>query len=206
MEKDKKKLEGKEERSFRTMEIRDEDEDKQIFGYAALFDDPADEINGFIERVAPGAFTETLKSSDPRALINHEAGKLLGRFSKGTLKLKEDKKGLYYEINPPETSYANDLLELLKRGDIDQSSFQFTVDKEEWDESGEVPVRTIVKVAELFDVSPVTFPWYKNTVAGVKSRAEVFEEYRRRQQKFAKDKLDLYKKKIKLHERDDLNG
>jgi len=182
-------------------ELREkEDEEPKIVGYAAMFNDPADETNGFIEKIAPGAFHNAIQKSDTRALINHEAGKLLGRLSKGTLKLKEDEKGLHYEINPPETSYANDLLELLKRGDIDQSSFQFTVDKEEWDESGEVPIRTIVEVAELFDVSPVTFPWYKNTEAGVKSRTDVFEEYRsRRQDKKDKEKLKLevYKKKIK---------
>ena len=187
-------------------EIREENEAKKIYGYAALFDDPADEINGFIERVAPGAFKEAIKKSDTRALVNHNSEKVLGRSKSQTLKLKEDKKGLYYEINPPNTTYANDLLESMGRGDIDQSSFQFTVDKEEWDESGEVPVRTIVKVAELFDVSPVTFPWYKNTVSGVKSRAEVFKEYRSKCQKVERDKLDLYKKKIKLHERDDFYG
>ena len=184
-------------------EVRKEDEAKKIFGYAALFDDPADEINGFIERISPGAFKDAIKNSDTRALVNHNSEKVLGRLQSKTLKLKEDEKGLYYEVDPPNTTYANDLLESLARGDIDQSSFQFTVEKEEWDESGDVPVRTIVKVAELFDISPVTFPWYKNTLAGVKSRLEVFEEYRSKCRKVEKDKLDLYKKKIKLHERDD---
>ena len=187
-------------------EVREENKEKKIYGYAALFDDPADEINGFIEKINPGAFVDAIKNSDTRALVNHNSEKVLGRLKSQTLKLKEDEKGLYYEIKPPNTTYANDLLESMNRGDIDQSSFQFTVDKEEWDESGDVPVRTIVKVAELFDVSPVTFPWYKNTVAGIKSRAEVFEEYKKgKEQKEEKDKLDLYKKKIKLYERDDIN-
>src|SRR6056297_2869670 len=123
-------------------ELREkEDEEPKIVGYAAMFNDPADETNGFIEKIAPGAFHNAIRKSDTRALINHNPEKILGRIKAGTLDLREDEKGLYYEVDPPKTTYTQDLMESMKRKDIDQSSFQFTVDKEEWDESGEVPIR-----------------------------------------------------------------
>ena len=182
------------------------DEAEKIKGYAAIFNNAAEEQMGFIEKIAPGAFRNAIKTTDTRALINHDPNMVLGRKSAGTLTLKEDEKGLYYEIEPPDTTYANDLLESMRRGDIDQSSFGFVVaeDGEEWDESGQTPVRTITEVEELHDVSPVTFPWYGNTESGIKSRSEIIEEYREscnKQQKNNKSKLELLKRKNKLHRR-----
>lgn len=170
---------GFESRLVKTnFEIKAEEENsKKIVGYAALFDDPAPETWGFIEKIAPGAFEEALKTSDVRALINHDANLLLGRNKSGTLQLKEDERGLYYEIEPPNTTYAADLMESMKRGDINQSSFQFKVDIEEWDETGDIPVRTIIKVKELRDVSPVTFPWYPNSESGLKSKEDVYKRH-----------------------------
>lgn len=152
-------------------------EQRKIVGYAAVFDDPAPETWGFIEKIAPGAFTDALKNSDVRALINHDPNLILGRKKAGTLILEEDDKGLRYEIDPPDVSYANDLAVSMDRGDIDQSSFQFKVEKEEWDESGDIPVRTILKISELRDVSPVTFPWYPNTESGLRSKENIFNEH-----------------------------
>jgi hypothetical protein len=183
------------------------EEEKKIVGYAAVFDDPAPETWGFIEKITPGAFAEAIERSDTRALKNHNPDLLLGRTKAGTLTLEEDEKGLFYEIDPPDTTYANDLMESMNRGDLDQSSFQFTVEKEEWDESGDVPVRTILKVGELRDVSPVTFPWYPTTESGVRSRKEVLQEYREqkedkeKQQRANEGSLNLYKAKIKINER-----
>lgn len=182
----------------------DGEEKKRIEGYAALFDDPAPETWGFVEKIAPGAFTDAIKNSDTRALINHDPNLILGRSKSGTLTREEDEKGLFYEIDPPDTSYANDLMESMKRGDIDQSSFQFTVEKEEWDESGDVPVRTILKVGELRDVSPVTFPWYPKTESGLRSREEILDEYEEKkanQKRADESPLNLYKAKIKINER-----
>lgn len=189
-------------------EVREEGEEKnpKIVGYAAVFDDPAPETWGFIEKIAPGAFTDALKNSDVRALINHDPNLILGRNKAGTLTLKEDEKGLYYEIDPPNTTYANDLMESMRRGDIDQSSFQFVVEVEEWDDSGDVPVRTIKKVSELRDVSPVTFPWYPTTESGLRSRADVINEHKQKQSNRSAEELDMLKRKIQLRERMNFNG
>lgn len=189
-------------------EIRSEGENEKpvIVGYAAMFDSPADETNGFIEKIASGAFSDALKTSDTRALINHDPGQVLGRVKSGTLKLKEDDKGLYYEIDPPDTTYANDLIESMRRGDIDQSSFGFVIESEEWDDSGEIPVRTIKSVKELFDVSPVTYPWYENTESGLKSKEEVLQEYRGKQAQLNKRKNDYFEKKLKTRRKIYLGG
>ena len=182
-----------------------EEKKQRIVGHAAVFDDPAPETYGFIEKIAPGAFTNALKTSDTRALYNHNSDKVLGRKSAETLVLGEDEVGLWYEITPGSRSYEKDLIESLDRGDIKESSFQFVVEVEEWDESGDIPVRTIIKVSELRDVSPVTFPWYPTTESGLRSKEEILTNHKKEKsdQKRAQNKraLSLYKKKIKLNER-----
>jgi phage head maturation protease len=70
-------------------------------------------------------------------------------------------------------------VESIKRGDVDQSSFAFTVDVEQWDESGNPVVRTIVKVRELYDVSPVTYPAYPTATSGVRSLGDVAKEHKK---------------------------
>jgi HK97 family phage prohead protease len=118
----------------------------------------------FRERIEPGAFDQTL-GADVRALVNHDPNLILGRTLSGTLRLSSDDHGLRYEVDPPQTSYASDLLESVRRGDVTQSSFAFRVIADEWEpaeRSGELPLRRIQQV-ELFDVSPVTYPAYTQT-------------------------------------------
>lgn len=142
---------------------------RQIVGYAAKFGIDADIGGYFIERIAPGAFARAIaRPDDVRGLFNHSDNYVLGRVSSGTLKLAEDNVGLRYEIDPPETQWARDLVTSIDRGDISQSSFCFRALKEEWDETGEIPIRTLLEV-ELLDVSPVTYPAYVDTEVGVRS-------------------------------------
>lgn len=196
-----------EARKFKAdFEIRQNDEGNvdKIIGYAAVTDSEAPEVMGFIERIEPGAFENAIGKSDVRALFNHDSNYILGRKSAGTLTLIEDENGLFYEIDPPNTSYANDLLESLSRGDIDESSFGFTVKNETWDDSGDIPVRTIVEVEELYDVGPVTRGWYPQSESGLKSKSEVLQEFRnmKNDENFkAKEELERYKYKLKSLER-----
>ncbi|PCI51428.1 MAG: HK97 family phage prohead protease [Alphaproteobacteria bacterium] len=139
-----------------------------LVGTAAVFNTPTD-IGGFFrEQISPGAFTAAIQNDDVRALIDHNSSLILGRNRAGTLRLSEDDRGLQVEIDPPDTSYANDLLVSMKRGDITQMSFGFRALKETWDDEQDPPLRTIVK-AELFDVSPVTFPAYAETQISVRA-------------------------------------
>lgn len=140
-----------------------------IRGYAAVYGIWSDELGFFKEKIAPGAFKEVL-DQDTRALWNHNPDYVLGRTTNGTLKLSEDKTGLYYEVEPPDTQWARDLLTSIDRGDVTQNSFGFIVGDDEWRESPEEGVtRTITKVHELLDVSPVTYPAYPDATIHARS-------------------------------------
>lgn len=163
-----------EERRYLPLNFKIEERDgglKKIVGYAAVFDSMSEDLGGFREKIKKGAFKEALKKSDARALFNHDRNYVLGRQSSGTLGLKEDKKGLYVEINPPDTQFARDLMVSIGRGDINQQSFGFSVSKDSWEdlEQDKTPIRTLVEIGELFDVSPVTFPAYPETQVALRS-------------------------------------
>jgi len=160
-----------EKRSYHVeMRVEDGDEPK-ITGHAAVFNKLSVDLAGFREKVAPGAFIESIEKSDIRALWNHNPDYVLGRKKSGTLQLEEDKKGLAIAISPPDTQWARDLMETIKRGDVDQMSFAFKVVKDSWDESGKETIRTLEEV-DLFDVSPVTYPAYPQTDVKVRSFLE----------------------------------
>jgi HK97 family phage prohead protease len=160
-------------------EIRADGAVKVARGYAALFNTRADIGGFFTESIAPGAFTETLKSSDIRALVNHDSGRVIGRSTAGTLRLKEDATGLAVEIDLPDTTDGRDLAVQLARGDISGMSFGFRVTNDQWDETGDTPERTIRGV-ELFEVSAVAFPAYADTSIAMRSLDEARKEQKRK--------------------------
>lgn len=156
----------------------------KITGYAAVFDSETvigGREWGFREKIAKGAFTEALRTSDVRALFNHDEEYVLGRTKSGTLRLMEDERGLKVEIDPPDTQDAKDLIKRMQRGDIDQMSFAFTMEGgvQTWDETGDMPLRIIEKVGELLDVSVVTYPAYPETEAAARSLAATRKERQR---------------------------
>lgn len=148
-------------------------EGRTIEGYAALFNKRTEIWPGFFEEIAPGAFKNAIGKSDVRALFNHDQNRILARTSSGTLQIGEDEKGLWYRFEMPDTTEGNDLLTMIKRGDINQSSFAFTVKVSEWhEENGNDTLRRITEVEELFDVSPVTYPAYQDTTVSARKKAE----------------------------------
>jgi hypothetical protein len=167
---------GKQDIELRTTPIefrvvrKDDGSLPKIEGYASVFDSDSEDM-GFIERIKPGAFKGALKISDSRALFNHDPNIVLGRQSAGTLELKEDKKGLWMSINPPDTQLVRDMvLTPIERGDVREQSFGFTIEADEWkDLDTDKPLRTITMVRELFDVSPVTYPAYHDTSVALRS-------------------------------------
>lgn len=150
---------------------------KKIAGYAAVFDKPSEDM-GFIEYVRAGAFKKAIAKSDARALFNHDTDTLpLGRQSAGTLVLREDDQGLYYEITPPDTQVARDLMTSIDRGDVRESSYGFTVAVDEWDFSDpKVTKRTIIEIGEIFDVSPVVFAAFPDTSVALRKMEEKRKE------------------------------
>lgn len=163
-----------ERRVFTLSELRvaAEEETRKIIGHAAVFNIEGDG-GWFREQIAPGAFTDSIATDDIRALFNHNPDVVLGRNRAGTLKLREDERGLYTEIVPPDTQAARDLMVSIDRGDISQMSFGFVTLKDQWerDETGGMDLRTLLKV-RLYDVSPVTFPFYKETDVALRSHDE----------------------------------
>lgn len=150
-----------------------------VEGYAAVFDQVADIGGMFMERIAPGAFSESISRDDVVFLINHE-GLPLGRTRSGTLELSEDDKGLKMrsvldELDPDVARIVGKM----RRGDLDKMSFAFSADVQEWDESGDVPVRTI-RSATLHDVSIVTTPAYDGTEIGLRDLATFRKEQKTR--------------------------
>jgi len=163
------------ERRFSTAsEFRVDKTTRKLTGYAAVFNSVQEIFPGFREVIRPGAFAKTIKEADVRALINHDANLVIGRTKAGTLKLWEDAKGLRYEVQLPDTSYARDLIESISRGDVSGSSFAFRPIKEHTTADG---VREILE-ARLFDVSPVTYPAYAATsgLLGLRNRQTKREE------------------------------
>lgn len=151
------------------IEVRAEgDEAPVVSGYAAVFEAMSEDLGGFREKIAPGAFAKTL-GGDVRALFNHDPNHVLGRTKAKTLRLFEDGRGLRFELTPPNTALARSVVESLRRGDVDQMSFGFRTISDRWDNErdGSV-VRTLFEV-ELFDVSVVTFPAYPQTEAALRS-------------------------------------
>ena len=148
-------------------EIKAAAESRTVEGYASVFNSMSEDL-GFREIILPGAFSDVL-DNDVRALYNHDSNYLLARTTSGTLELKEDEKGLYYRFEMPNTSYGNDMLELFRRGDLTQSSFGFTVEKDSWRMKDGQQVRYIERVGSLFDVSPVVYPAYSQASSGLRS-------------------------------------
>jgi len=167
------------ERETRTFDIElrveKEDDKPHLMGHAAVFDKKSEDLGGFREIVKPGAFKKTIQEADIRALWNHDANYVLGRTKSKTLSLAEDKTGLAVDIEPPDTTWATDLLTTMGRGDVDQMSFGFRVVKDSWDNTDKNNiVRELVEV-ELFDVSPVTYPAYPQTSIAVRDHVKALQ-------------------------------
>ncbi|MEK5106525.1 HK97 family phage prohead protease [Cytobacillus sp. FSL K6-0129] len=173
----------KETRTFDITNVEKRDGENQslrVSGYAAVFNSKTSIGEYFEEMISPGAFSRTLsENGDIRALINHNFDKLIGRTKSGTLILSEDERGLKFEIDLPNTTYATDLAVSMARGDINQCSFGFFATEESWDYSIEPALRT-VNEAELFEISIVSIPAYENTEVALVRSKEIDENAEKR--------------------------
>ena len=174
-------MEEKEIRTWRLdeIEVREADADGPlIVGYAAVFNQLSENLGGFRERIAPGAFRESLAAGDDvRALWEHDPQYVLGRNVAGTLTLAEDRQGLRVAIRPPATTWAADLMTSMRRGDVNQMSFGFSVPKggDSWEMVDGTQIRTLKRV-RLADVSVVASPADPTTSAEARARAQVSEQ------------------------------
>lgn len=138
-----------------------------IRGLAAVYDSLSLNLGGFREKIDRGAFDRAAAEDDVRALFNHDRNLVLGRSKAGAGTLRLDpshERGLAIDIEElPNTSTARDLVELMKRGDVDQMSFGFSTVGDRWEEDDDGRIIRTLEEVRLFDVSPVTFPAYPET-------------------------------------------
>lgn len=150
-----------------------------IEGYFSVFNSDYPLWQGAAERIAPGAFTETLVDGDIRALADHDTRLVLGRTTAGTLALREDEKGLFGTIKINEAdSDAMNLYARVQRGDVTQCSFGFDILDEDYIESPDGSALWIIRKVKLYEVSVVTFPAYVET--SVEARRHDYDTNRRR--------------------------
>ena len=153
-------------------------EGRTISGYAIVWDVDSQVLaswdGSFVETIERGAVDEELiAASDVKALYNHDQYHLLARSvnGEGTLKLSIDEQGLRFEFEAPNTTLGNDVLELVKRGDLRGCSFAFTAEESdiEYSRDGEQRRRKVRKLSGLYDVSVVVNPAYTQTSVDARS-------------------------------------
>ena len=173
--------EGRETRALTTpLELRaaaEGDSGKTATGYAAVFRTKTDVAGIWTEEFLPGAFTSSLQTRDVLAVHSHDTGRVVGRMKAGTLSLREDDKGLWFENALPDTSDGRDLGVQIGRGDIAGMSFAFRSRKEEWDETVSPPHRTVIE-ADLYEITYTAMPQYQDTEVGLRSLEHARNEKR----------------------------
>lgn len=136
---------------------------RTLHGYAIVFDALSDDLGGFRERIHRSAVDASLaRRSDVMALTTHNQAMPLGRTQAGTLRLLPDDRGLAVEIDLPNTTYASDLIEQIKRGDVTGMSFGFFDKRSRWSYENGVDVRNIEDF-DLLEVSVTSSPAYPDT-------------------------------------------
>jgi HK97 family phage prohead protease len=147
-----------------SLEVREEADGMHLEGYAALFNSRSENLGGFTETIAPGAFRASLKSrNDIKMLWNHDTGAVLGSTRAGTLTLTEDERGLRVSAVLPNTSHGRDARELISRGDVTGFSFGFSMPARGGDEWNAEGTERVLKSVRLFEVSLTPFPAYTQT-------------------------------------------
>ncbi len=153
-------------------QTREDGNELHIEGYFSVFNSPYEIVDGLTEKVAPGAFSETL-GEDIRALTNHDTTLVLGRNKAGTLELREDAHGLWGSVRiNREDQDAMNLYRRVQRGDVDQCSFGFFIESERRDVLPDGSVEYTIERVRLLEVSVVTFPAYEATSVSARERQE----------------------------------
>lgn len=174
------KIENLERRNYAfPVTVTGEEDKRSVEGYALLFDTPSDGLS-FTEIIERNALDGVIAKSNVFALLNHDSERGILARSKngeGTLTLTVDDKGLKYRFEAPHTALGDELLEYLRRGEISESSFAFTVAKETWDYRDDGSwKRTIHQIDRLFDVSPVFDAAYSATSVCLRGKEQAEAE------------------------------
>lgn len=158
----------KEIRSNVISNSNEDSESRLVEGYAVVFNSRSVDLGGFYETIDPRALDGVLEKSDVVCLLDHDIKRgVLARFrnsSNNSLNLKVDEKGLAFSFEAPKTALGDEILEGIRRGDITNCSFAFTVEDEEFTKEADGTIlRTIRQIDRLFDISLVYNPAYDET-------------------------------------------
>jgi len=174
-----------------------EEEKRTIAGYAVKWNELSEQLGFFREKFSKGAFKDSLLDKQQMALWNHNTDVVLGSTRNQTLRLSEDEVGLRFEIDLANTTQANDIYELVKRGDINGVSFVFYAELEDWEDRSDTAVRTINR-ADLIEISPTPFPAYSQSEVNVRSLEERYQEFKKKSEEDDKNNewITNFRKKI----------
>lgn len=153
------------------MDGKDGDKKKRRIGGFALRYGQVYDLGWFSEEIRAGAL-DAADMTDVVALFNHDPNMPLARSSAGTLTLRNDSEGLYYEFEAPESPNGENVAVAIERGDVKASSWAFTVSDYEWEKKDDKEHRVITKIKRVYDVSPVTYPANPDTSVALRSRPQ----------------------------------
>ena len=185
-----------------TLNLTSNDENKMILeGYAIVFNEETligDAKRGFREMVMPSALTNASMKDVPLKYNHMDNFLVIARTKNGSLKLEVDDKGLKIRAELLDTQTNKDIYKMVQNGLLDKMSFAFTVNAQEWDRSGDVPLRKITSIERLYDVSIVDLPAYEGT--SIYSRSLDFVESELRAMDLAKENemKELIRRRINL--------
>lgn len=185
-----------------TLNLTSNDENKMILeGYAIVFNEETligDAKRGFREMIMPSALTNASMKDVPLKYNHMDNFLVIARTKNGSLKLEVDDKGLKIRAELLDTQTNKDIYKMVQNGLLDKMSFAFTVASQEWDRSGDVPLRKITSIERLYDVSIVDLPAYEGT--SIYSRSLDFVESELRAMDLAKEneKKELIRRRINL--------
>lgn len=176
-------------------------ENRKIVGYAAVFEETYTQMydaygDVFYERVRPGAFKESLEKANVCMLVNHDWSRIVGRMG-SNLKLEEDEAGLKFELDVPNTTEGNDLLENVRLGIIQGCSFGFYIERKitRWNDDWEY-FQDLEKV-ELLEVTATPIPAYESTSISARSKLNI-AEMRDKEKKSHEQKPDFKERSMKM--------
>lgn len=184
------------------VQVTGEDEEKRtVEGYALLFGVSSDGLS-FEEVIERGSLDGVVNKSDVFALMNHSHSRgLLARSNKGkgSLSLIIDEKGLKYRFEAPKTALGDELLENIRRGEICESSFCFDVEKDTWEKKSNGKwKRTVSKIGNLYDVSPVYNAAYSATSVYMRGKEQVEKELSRQNEENLKEYYSNIEKSLNI--------
>lgn len=180
------------EKEIRQLQIdyRTESDSRKIEGVAIVFNSLSNDLGGFREMIVPEAVEGVIELSDIFFLYNHTSDRgflARSKFGIGSLNTEVREDGVYFSFDAPRTALGDEVLEYLRRGDVNQCSFAFAVDTDKWEKQGDGSyIRTITKFKRLYDMSLVDTPAYSQTSACARF-AEIQEEERLENERLLKE-------------------